>query len=148
MGTQELKRTDWDIRLMSYIDDVRNEPFQWGVHDCLTFANGATTAQCGSGFADDCLLCEYETPRGALLKFHRWMRANDYSDIVEAVDDRLNRIYAKFLPRGAIVGMPQASNDVLPFSFGVSIGQHCAFVAAKGLIFLKPRSDFLCWGLE
>ncbi len=43
----------WDIRLANWIDSVRDEPFRWGPHDCITFANNAAIAMRGFGFADE-----------------------------------------------------------------------------------------------
>jgi hypothetical protein len=142
-----MRFADWDLRLAAYLDEVRLEPFQWGFHDCITFANNACHAQRGSGFADGDL-GGYESENGALLKYYRWMQERGYSDIVDAIDDRLNRIYTKYPPRGTIVGMPQDNNNVLPFSFGVSVNQYCAFAGDQGLILFKPKDGFLYWGVE
>ena len=147
MGQEGVRFHDWDLRLAAYLDEVRLEPFQWGFHDCITFANNACHVQRNSGFADGDL-GGYDSKKGASLKYYRWTQQREYSDIVNAIDDRLNRIYTKFPPRGAIVAMPMEDSDIFKYSFGVSVNQYCAFVGAEGLVFFKPRSDFLCWGLE
>ena len=41
------------IELNSYLDKMIDIPFEWGVHDCFTFTNGAFRAMYGVGYADD-----------------------------------------------------------------------------------------------
>lgn len=139
--------SDWDLRLASFIEKVRLEPFSWGKNDCLTFANNAVKAQRGYGFADE-KLGVYSNASVALLRYGRLLKNSDYNDIIDAVDDSLTRINTNYPSRGNIVAMPQADNKVLPFTFGVSVSQYCAFVADQGLVFLKPTNGFLYWGLE
>jgi hypothetical protein len=138
---------DWDLRLASYLDKVRSRPFEWGNHDCINFANKACHIQRGTGFADN-FLTEYNSPKAALLKYHHWMKETGYKDIIAAVDDRLTRLITKYPPRGAIVAMPSSDNEVLPYSFGVSVNQYCVFVGYEGLLFNKPKDGFLYWGVE
>tara|TARA_R110000868_G_scaffold61095_5_gene185830 strand:+ start:909 stop:1334 length:426 start_codon:yes stop_codon:yes gene_type:complete len=138
---------DWDLRLASFIESVRTKPFIWGQHDCLMFANNACNAQRGTGFADS-ELTGYSNSIDALLKCKKWLRDNGHPDIIDAIDNRLTRINTKYPSRGNIVAMPQAENQVLPYTFGVSVSQYCAFVAEHGLILLKPVDGFLYWGLE
>jgi len=48
MTRRQLQRhADWEHRLAAYIAERRNAPFVWGVHDCVTFANGAVEAVTG-----------------------------------------------------------------------------------------------------
>ena len=34
-----MKTDTWEKDLEIYIEKVRNEPFSWGLHDCVVFAN-------------------------------------------------------------------------------------------------------------
>jgi hypothetical protein len=138
---------NWDLRLAELIEVVRLKPFSWGENDCLTFANKACFAQRGFGFADK-ELNGYKSATGALLKCQKWFRDNGYSDMVEAIDNRLTRIDTKYPPRGSIVAAPSNTDNVIPFSFGVSVNQYCAFVSYEGLVFIKPKSGFLYWSIE
>jgi hypothetical protein len=47
MGTRE--------SLNAYLKEVRDIPFEWGSHDCLTFTNNAFHRMFGEGWADDWL---------------------------------------------------------------------------------------------
>ena len=141
-----MRLPDWDLRLGNYIDAVRSEPFNWGTHDCLSFANNAVAEQRGSGFADD-FLGGYTTAQGALLKYQRWLRHSHFTDLLHGLDSRLYRIESKYPPRGAVAAMP-VSGEVLPVAFGVVAGRLCCFVGDNGLQFMTPRDGFLFWGVE
>ena len=41
------KETDWSIKLISFIDEVRRKPFKWGEWDCCAFSDGAIKAMTG-----------------------------------------------------------------------------------------------------
>jgi hypothetical protein len=138
---------NWDLQLALYLDEVRGNPFEWGTHDCINFANKACRVQRGKGFADN-LLVDYKSSKVALLKYHHWMKNTGYKDVITAFDDALTRLTTKYPPRGAIVAMPAKVDEVLPYSFGVSVNQYCAFVSYEGLLFIKPKQGFLYWGVE
>jgi hypothetical protein len=142
-----VKAKGWDLQLAHYIEEVRSRPFEWGTHDCINFANNACIVQRGTGFVGN-FLTEYNSSKAALLKYHHWMKETGYKDIIAAVDDRLTRLITKYPPRGAIVAMPSSDNEVLPYSFGVSVNQYCVFVGYEGLLFNKPKDGFLYWGVE
>lgn len=38
---------DWEARLAAYLEPLRLVPFEWGRHDCCTFAAGAVQAMTG-----------------------------------------------------------------------------------------------------
>ncbi len=38
---------DWEARLAAYLEPLRTRPFDWGRHDCCTFAAGAVLAMTG-----------------------------------------------------------------------------------------------------
>ena len=137
---------DWDLRLAEYIEAVRLQPFKWGKHDCLTFANNALAQQRGSGFADD-FLGGYATAKGAFLKYQRWLRHTHFTDVLHGMDSRLQRIDSVYPPRGAIAAMP-VSGEVLPVAFGVVTGRLSVFVGDNGLEFITPRDGFMFWGVE
>jgi len=135
----------WDILLANWIDSVRDKPFSWGPHDCITFANNAAIKMRGFGFADE-FIEGYSTKKGAMVRYRRFLEESGYSDLTEGLDDRLTRLKTNYAPRGSIVALPQ--EGVLPFAFGVQIGKYCAFVGDNGLLLLYPEPNFLYWGLK
>ena len=42
-----MKRDTWEKDLEIYIEKVRNKPFDWGLHDCVVFANEIIKVQTG-----------------------------------------------------------------------------------------------------
>ncbi|WP_405048979.1 hypothetical protein ROLI_040320 [Roseobacter fucihabitans] len=50
MGSAAMMRA-----LNAYLDSVRDRPFAWGDHDCLTFTNTCFHKLHGEGWADDWL---------------------------------------------------------------------------------------------
>tara|TARA_R100001443_G_scaffold8924_1_gene18381 strand:+ start:986 stop:1402 length:417 start_codon:yes stop_codon:yes gene_type:complete len=131
-----------------YIESVRNKGFSWGDHDCITFANKACALQIGHGFADE-FLGKYETAKGAMLTYRRWLKATHYADLVAGVDDRLNRLNTNMPPIGSIVAEPfKNKNGVLPIQFGVSLGRLCGFVGKRGLVFAKSSSRMMFWSVQ
>lgn len=139
---------DWDIRLAKWIDAMRDKPFQWGPHDCITFANNAAIQMRGFGFADE-FLDGYTTQRGAMLKYQRFLRESCYTDLIDGLDDRLTRLNTNYAPRGAISAeVAKDENSVLPFRFGVSIGKYIAFVGDDGLVLEYPSENMLYWSLS
>lgn len=52
--TNELTRfPDWEDRLSTYLDRVREERFKWGSNDCALFATNAIKAITGHAYTDD-----------------------------------------------------------------------------------------------
>lgn len=132
----------------SYVESVRNKGFSWGDHDCITFANNACALQIGHGFADE-FLGNYESAKGALRTYRRWLKNSNYDNLTDAVDSRLNRLKTNMPPIGSIVAEPFKSKDgVLPVQFGVSLGRLCGFVGKKGLVFAKPSDRMMFWSVE
>ena len=41
------KKTDWNIALFAFIDEVRSKPFKWGEWDCCVFSNAAIKVMTG-----------------------------------------------------------------------------------------------------
>ncbi len=137
-----MKTNNWEIRLAEYVEQARYVPFEWGKHDCITFANNALKCQTGHGFADG-HLTGYKTALGASKKYIGWLRKSKYHSLTDALDDILSRVRLKFPPRGAVVAMP--IEGILPLSFGVVVSQYCVFVGEEGLIFMRPQDDFMFW---
>ena len=125
MGTHE--------RLNDYIQSHSDTAFAWGIHDCLTFTNGAWKAMYGHGWADDWLgrylINDRPMYRSELVKeFCRY-------DFKSAVDDRLTPS-GKYPPRGALVTTTHARRWVTGVALGICVGTRAVFLNDKGLIYL------------
>lgn len=137
---------DWDVKLVNFVNSVRKQPFTWGEHDCLTFANNCVKEQRGDGF-DDNYLQGYDTVEGAVSVYEQWLEDTGYSNIVEGLDAKFERVTG-FPPRGSIVAMPTENGAVFPYSFGIMVTRKAAFVAKDGIIMVTPNDTFLAWRIE
>jgi hypothetical protein len=136
MGTQE--------RLNAYLKSVRNEPFKWGHHDCLTFTNSAFRAMYGAGWADD-MLGRYMGPDGAPIgRRNDLRRIFGYTTFDTAVDDRLTRI-GYVPPRGALVTTTHSQRWVIGVAMGISVGASAVFLSKQGLLYLPIELIDKAW---
>lgn len=132
-----------------YIESVRLKAFSWGDHDCITFANKACAMQQGKGFADE-FLGKYSTRKGALLTYQRWLKTTDYNNLIDGVDDRLQRLKTTIPPIGSIVSEKEndVGSGVLPMRFGVCLGRWIAFVGDDGFVWSPPTNQMIFWGVR
>lgn len=129
---------------MAYVERVRDLPFLWGKHDCLSFANGAVTAYCGHGFADD-WIDGYSAETEAASHAAALLLSMGVPSVIEAVDLRLDRNKLVIPPRASVVA--RASDGILGYAFGVVVSDRVAFVGARGLAMLRMRPTDICWSV-
>lgn len=67
---------DWDVRLAACIEAARGQPFEWGRHDCLTWAFDVRAAITGQPSLADLWRGRYRTERGALRLIRRFGHAD------------------------------------------------------------------------
>ena len=135
-----------DVRanINQYIEAVRHKPFQWGRHDCLSFANDCSKIVAGKPFADD-WLGQYDDAISALRWYKRLLKKYGFSDIIEATDARLKRSDLRFPPIGSLAGKTDKAHTVTEVAFGVCIGTRVAFLSDEGLIFLPISQNDIFW---
>ncbi len=126
----------WEERLSDYIEGVRNQPFEWGLHDCFTFTNEAMRAMSGEGFGDD-WAGRYLTKTGKPRTLRSMQREYGFKSLTEALDGRFDRLSGPTYPRGSVVTCEGLSQkNTTGQALGVSLGFNTAFVNANGLLFL------------
>jgi len=136
----------WEIRLAEYVAEHASRPPEIGVHDCLTFANGAARAMTGKGFADD-WIGHYLDERAVLVPRAVLQEVFGYRRLHLALSARLPRVERAV--RGAIVGTHRAAYPSLGtrLALGVSVGNALAYVGTDGLAMVKPTEFDYAWGL-
>lgn len=72
---------NWPQRLAALLLDWRDQPFQWGVRDCGTFAAAVIDACCATAYLP-ALVGRYATFRSAL----HWMRARNAPTLIEVAE--------------------------------------------------------------
>jgi hypothetical protein len=123
--------------LNDYLKSIKGKPFEWGVHDCLTFTNDAFREMYGEGWADD-WLGRYMDGKRVLNK--RELKAEFGHSVFErAVDLRLRRVH-HVPPLGALVTTKRARRWVTGVALGICTGTKAVFLDKVGVLHL-PLDD-------
>ena len=120
-----LMRVDrWEIRLAEAIEAARHRPFQWGVHDCATWAMDVRFALTGDDMAAD-WRGRYRTANGAA----KFMRKQGYADLREAAMDKLGAPLetVRLAQRGDVLLDPEGE------ALGICAGRIGLFLTEGGL---------------
>ena len=129
-------------RLNEYLSEVCDVPFEWGVHDCFTFTNGAWKAMYGQGWADDWLgkyMIEGKPMRGDELR-----KTFRFGGIDAALRSRLTPYDRPVL--GSLVTTKKNQRWMIGVAMGISLGSRCVFLSKDGLIKLNAEDVQSSWG--
>lgn len=120
--------------LHSFLKEVKDRPFKWGVWDCLIFTNEAFRRMDGEGWADD-LLNRYMA-NGAPMTRVQIRREYGYESLEDMLADRLERSF-DVPPRGALVTSSETflNAGYLGSGFGISVGSSAAFLSDTGVVY-------------
>lgn len=132
--------------LERYVRSKITDPFVWGTHDCLTFANGAVEAVTG-GKMFEVWLNGYSTEHAALMRYERFRRDSGYENIIDAVDSKFDRLITLHPPHGTLVAR-RITGNVLGYAFGVSINGNIALMSEDGVMRAAPNIADIYWSLE
>lgn len=128
--------------LNAYLKSVRNQPFEWGSHDCLTFTNNAFHEMYGEGWADD-WLGRYMVG-GRPMRRTELMKEFKHNSFYNAVDQKLARIdYVP--PLGALVVTRQAQRWVTGVAMGICAGTKGVFLSKSGVLYLPLDAIETAW---
>ena len=144
-----MKKQTWEKDLELYIEEIRNEPFNWGLHDCVVFANQVVKVQTGKGFLDD-HLPEYDTALKANRTYQSILTAMKVDSLKEAIDTKLRRFIGLIPPKGSIVCKEhkQRMEYGIGYNLGVAIDNRAGFLSEKGLEFKKIKSGDIFWTVD
>lgn len=124
-------------QLTTYLKEVRDEPFRWGVHDCLTFTNEAWRRMYGHGWAND--LAGRYLRDGKPLGRDALRKEYGFNKLDDLLSSRLTRV--DFVPpAGALVTTKQTRRWVTGVAMGICTGTRGAFVGDFGVVFM-PLTD-------
>jgi len=126
----------WELALVDAVEGARDRPFQWGVHDCATWAFDVRLALTGIDSAD-AWRGKYRTEKGA-TRMLRLLGCKTVKDLADSIlGDALPT--ALFAQRGDIVlGGPEQA-------LGVCIGSDALFLQPSGLVALPIRNCLKAW---
>jgi hypothetical protein len=128
--------------LNDYLKRVKDRPFEWGKHDCLTFTNDAFKLMYGTGWADD-WLGRYMID-GKPMRKQQLIKEFRTSNFDSAVDKKLKRI-DYIPPLGALVTTKKAQRWVTGVAMGLSTGSKAVFLSKEGLIYLPFANIEQAW---
>ena len=144
-----MKRDTWEKDLEIYIEKVRNKPFDWGLHDCVVFANQIIKVQTGKGFFDK-YIPDYDTAIKANRTYRTILVDLKVSTIKEAIDTKLDRYIGIIPPKGSIVCRehPQRLEYGIGYNLGVALDHRAGFLGHNGLEFQKMQSKDVFWTVD
>ncbi len=128
--------------LNTYLAQVRDVPFAWGSHDCLTFTNNAFHAMYGKGWADD-WLGRYMVD-GRPMKRYELKKEFGFSNFINAVDTKLERV-DHVPPLGALVLTRQSQRWIIGGAMGICTGTKCVFLSKQGVLYLPLDAIEQAW---
>jgi hypothetical protein len=133
----QMKVTGWEVLLAAAVDDARTRSFNWGTHDCATWAFELRRDLLGGDDTAALWRGRYRTARGAA----RVMRRLGWASMPEAGVALLGMPLAnvRLAQRGDLMLSPDAT------SFGVCLGAQVAFLAPEGLTLRALTSCVLAW---
>lgn len=130
-------------RFAEYVETVAVEPFRYGLHDCLTFTNGAVCALRGSGFADD-IIGQYSID-GKLLHPRTLIKRFGFSSFPDFIDTRLERIDHIAPPRGSVVAIHRQSAPF--YALGIAFGSGIVTCADYGTSWIDLDLAAIAWSV-
>ena len=136
--TPRLRRADWPERLAEVVKAARGRPFQWGRHDCATFAFDCVLAMTGVDRLAD-FRGRYRTAKGARRALKRIGGVATVEDLATALTIR--PADAQTAQRGDVVLI---DGDLGP-TLGVCLGVRSAFVGPDGLAFAPTAVVRRAW---
>ena len=144
-----MKKHTWEKELEVYIESIRSKPFNWGLHDCVVFANQIVKVQTGKGFLDE-HLPDYDTALKANRTYQTILTAMKVSNLKEALDTKLKRFIGLIPPKGSIVCKEhiQRMEYGIGYNLGVAIAHRAGFLSENGLQFLRIRSGDVFWTVD
>lgn len=134
-------------QLHSFLKEVKDRPFEWGVWDCLIFTNEAFRRMDGEGWADD-LLNRY-MDGGKPMTRVQIRQEYGYETLDDMLKDRLQRSY-DVPPRGALVTSSETflNAGYLGSGFGISVGSSAAFLSDEGVVYYPIEYIDSAWVKE
>jgi len=121
---------------------VCDVPFEWGVHDCFTFTNGAWKAMYGQGWAED-WLGKYMI-EGKPMRRDELRKTFRFGGIDAALRSRLTPYDRPVL--GSLVTTERSQRWMIGVAMGISLGSRCVFLSKDGLIKLNAEDVQSSWG--
>jgi hypothetical protein len=120
--------------MSAFIATRRDQPFQWGTHDCCQFARGAITAITGSDPMPDIEIYATAAAAARILRRHGGIEHLP-------IEAGLSEIHLPLAQRGDLVSYDAGRRIAL----GICIGRDSVFAAPAGLAFAATMRCRCAW---
>lgn len=125
-----MRRPDWDVRLIKYIDRVADLPFDWRDLGCVRFPSGAVEVMTGVNHVEE-FLGKYEDRITAAHALREIGQGTLYKTMIAKFGEPVDR------GRRGDVAFTQFPDGK---AIGICLGNESAFVGEEGLV-KKPSSE-------
>ena len=140
-----MRPSDWPERLAAYVADAQKRPWQWGTHDCCSFARGAVLAVGGPDLGD-AWSGSYATEdgaRGAIEQYGRDLEAA--MDVVCAGAGLVEMPNPCAASRGDLIVLYHRQYTAGRALAAICIGRDAAAATTKGILLLPMRLAVKAW---
>ena len=136
-------------QLIEFIQSVKGDPFEWGKHDCFTFASRCSLLQGGPDFAGE-WLGSYSTAAGAIRAYKKAQaQFPQHGNLFGFLDSVLIPIQTLHPPIGSIVAKDNPEGRPFSASLGVVVGGSAgAFVGTDGLEAIPLQYTDKFWSIQ
>jgi hypothetical protein len=136
------RREDWPSRLAAALEDARDRPFEWGVHDCGLFAG-------------DCVLAMTDTDPVALYRGQYTDEEGARATMLALSGGGLRAVWTRALgPAMNNILMAKRGDVVLVTTdygeteaTGIVAGARVACLSQSGLLMMPSRCIVAAWGV-
>lgn len=120
---------DWSERLQIYLDRVRDEPFQWGTHDCIHFTVTAVKVMTGVD-----LLEGISGAYSSKLEAAQWLRDNGFGTLKGVLTAHFGEpVHPALAGRGDIILHGKAAGIVVSHGWSWFVGEELVGFTETGL---------------
>ena len=126
--------SNWESNLSDYLASKREEPFQYGKHDCCTFTSGAVEAVTGQN-PMACIDHGYDTKIGSL----RVIKSLGHTSLEQVLDDMFYPCSISFAQTGDLA--------FYDGSVGVVVGGKAVFATEIGYTMIDRSEWTKAWGI-
>ena len=131
-----------ESQLTAYIAQHRDRCFSWRDNNCMSFVSGALEA-CGLPRLPRDWSTGYITAKEAVRSYRKMLKTYGHSDIVNAMDERYERVLTLH-PRDGMI-CARKTDDVMGYGFGITLRGGCVFLTADGARWASIEPSDLFW---
>lgn len=128
----------WDTALTQELQAAANLPFEWGVHDCVSFPMAVIAKITGVDHMKT-WRGTYKTAKGALGAIKRKTKGRGLEAVADEIFERLSTTL--LAQRGDLV----VTDLEFGATFGICAGRRCAFIGPNGLVFIPLARMRAAW---